>query len=498
MAMNFTNHVRAKAHAENSAENTEAGQRASPQRASDIVLRSISERKPVLPLLGNPAANQRNATVPGSPGNRTVGEVGKELSNASRPNLPMSTKLVRKIDRLASDDNDKSRRSLLRLHGNDALHSDDPLAALNVEWIVTVDEQVAPDELSRATPPPACALPVAEPSPSMPLEAAPQQQKKSPMTAAEAFFHYPGPGGENLQHAQWLQSHPLHRMFRRVYPLYDAMGSLQQRIDTPVHIVLQGGIRDPMSFYHSLMEICEQTDSDLKKFETLYRNAVEVSNNADGMLREQADFFSRFFSALIALKTGPGQAEQTRIIETLRQEWLETDFSMLLGHPEASPPQAHWQAAEPARTQVSGRRTFACAMGSGDMSPRKKQKTVHPQEAATTASNERPASRQTPDSPAPASPRASDSDSDTELSPTSERYVRSTRSRSLSWKTSMLKRQPGLTGSEFNAALDKASIKGISASRSPAQQSSAQQAGNQAPSGTTMTPAEPHGRPLSN
>lgn len=485
MAMNFTSQVRANAYAKSSAENTKAGQQPSPQRPSGMVIRSISERKPVLPLLGNPPANQRNATAPGSPGNRTVGDVGKGLPNASRPNLPLPTKLVRKIDRLAGDDNDKSRRSLLRLHGNDALHSDDPLAALNVEWIVTVDEPVALDELSRATPPPGCMLPVAEASPSMPGEAAPQQQKKSPMAAAEAFFHYPGPEDENLQHAHWLRSHPLHRMFRGVYPLYDAMGSVQQCIDTPVHIVLKGGIRDPMSFHHSLMQICEQTDSDLKKFEMLYRNAVEVGHNADGVLREQADFFSRFFSALIALKTGPGQAEQARIIENLRQEWLETDFSRLLGHPEASPPRAHWQAAEPGRTQVSGRRTFACAMGRGDMSPRKKQKTVHRQEAATTDSNQRPASRQAPDSPPPASPRASDSDSDTELSPTSERYLRSAKSRSLSWKTSMLKRQPGLTGSEFNAALAKASLKGLGASSSPAQQSPAQQAGNQALSGTT-------------
>jgi hypothetical protein len=49
----------------------------------------------------------------------------------------------------------------------------------------------------------------------------------------------------------------------------------------------------------------------------------------------------------------------------------------------------------------------------------------------------------------------------------------------------MLKRQPGLTGSEFNAALAKASLKGLGASSSPAQQSPAQQAGNQALSGTT-------------
>jgi hypothetical protein len=107
------------------------------------------------------------------------------------------------------------------------------------------------------------------------------------------------------------------------------------------------------------MKLCEQADSGLMKPATLFRDAAAVSKQAAGPLQKKADFFSRFFSVLIALETGLDQHEETRISETLRQEWLETDFSVLLDRPEARPSQAQWHAAEPARTQVSGRRTFA-------------------------------------------------------------------------------------------------------------------------------------------
>lgn len=500
MAINFTKQVRAKASAEDSVKNAEAGQRALPQQVCDVVIRSVSERKPALPLLDLMVANQRNAIVPGSPGNRTFEQAGSELSNCSRPNSPLPKKVLRQINRLLGGDDDKGTRSLLRLSGNDVVSSNDPLAQLNIMWLIDAREPIAPGDLSRATPPPGALLPVAESPPSLPAAAAAEQRKQSRRTAAEAAFHYPGPGDQNLGRGQWLLTHPLHQMFRQVYPLHGAVGSLEHHIDTPMHTVLEGGIRNPLSFYHSLMVICEQADSRFTALETLYRNAVAVSKNADGLLREQADFFSRFFSALIALKTVQDQNERTNIIETLRQEWLETDFSLLLGHPEASPLQTQWQGAEPARTQVSGRRTFADAIGHGDMPPQKKQRTVDHQEAATADGDEQPASaRQTLHSHRHASPRTSDADSDTDLSPPLDKYRRPTKPRSRSWKPCMLKRQPKVIGREFHARLANIALKGMSASSSPTQQSSVQQAsvqqaGNPPVSGTTMKPAEAHGR----
>ena len=60
MAMNIIEMARARARAENSPESTEAGQPASPQRAPRIVIRSASDREPVLfPLPGSPVASQR-------------------------------------------------------------------------------------------------------------------------------------------------------------------------------------------------------------------------------------------------------------------------------------------------------------------------------------------------------------------------------------------------------------------------------------------------------
>jgi hypothetical protein len=499
MAINSTKQVRAKACPENSVENTEAGQQASPQRASDVVIRLISERKPALPLLDHMVPSQRKATAPGSPGNRTVEEAGNELSNYSCPNSPMPNKVLRQIDRLLGGDNDKGPRSLLRLYGNDVVSSNDPLAQLNIMWLVDAREPIAPGKLSRATPPPGAMPLVAGSPPSLPAAAAAEQRKQSLRTAAEALFHYPGPGDQNLGNDQWLLTHPLHRMFRQVYPLHGATGSLEQPIDTPMHTVLEGGIRNPLNFYHSLMVICEQADNRFTELETLYRNAVAVSRNADGLLREQADFFSRFFSALIALRTVQDQNQRTNIVETLRQEWLETDFGLLFGHPEASPPQAQWQAAEPARTQVSGRRTFADAIGHGDMPPQKKQKTVRHQEASTTAGDEQPASaRQSRHSHRHASPQTSDADSDTDLSPPSDKYRRPAKPRSGSWKASLLKRQSKLSGRKFDAKLADIAINGMSASPIPAQQSSVQQAGNPPVSGNTMKLAEPHEKTLSN
>ena len=497
MAINFTKQVRDKACAENNATNTEAGQLASPQLASGIVIKSVCERQPVLSLLGNATAGQCNTTAPGSLGNRAAVQVGKELPDSSRPNLPLSTKLVRKIDRLVGDDDRKNGRSLLRLHGNNAAHDHDTLAPLNITWLIAVDQPVAPGELSRATPPPGLS-PVAAP-PLVPGGAAPQFRKRDPMTPAEAFFQYPGPGAENLGYGEWVQSHPLLRMFRQVYPLHDAVGALGQPVEMPLHTVLSGGIHEALSFSHSLMELCERADSSSREFETLYRNAIEVSHRADGLLRKQADFFSRFFSALVAIGTQTELEEKARIIEILRQEWLETDFNTLSGGLEANPHQAHWQAAEPARTQVSGRRTLVDAMGYDSTSPRKRQKTDHHQEASTTASGEQLASaRQTPASPRHASPRTSDADSDAELSPPLEGDRSPVKTRSLSWRSTTLKRKSRMTERPFKAWLANIPAREVSASSGPAQQSSAQQAGDPPVSGAAaITPAESHGKRLS-
>lgn len=500
MAINFTKQIRAKACAENRAEKPEAGQQASTQQGSGVVIRSLSERRPAPPLLDQVVANQGNGTAPNSPARATVEQAGNELSNDPCQHSPLPNKALRQIHRLLDGDNDNGPRSLLRLYGNEVASSTDPLGQLNIMWLVDAKEPIAPGDLSRATPPPVAVPLVAESPPSLPAASAAEQRKQSLRTAAEALFHYPGPGDQNLGHDQWLLTHPLHRMFRQVYPLHGAIGSLEQNIGTPMHTILKGGIRNPLNFYHSLMVICEQADGVFTEFETHFRNAVAVSKTADGLLREQADFFSRFFSALIALKTTQGQDARDNIIQTLRQEWLETDFTLLLGHPEASPPQAQWQAAEPARTQVSCRRTFADAIGHGDMPPRKKQKTVrHQEEASTTAGDEQPASaRQALHSHRHASPRTSNADSDTDLSPPSDNYRRPAKPRSGSWKASLLKRQSKLSGREFDAKLANIAINGMSASPSPTQQSSVQQAGNPPESGITMKLAEPLEKTLSN
>jgi hypothetical protein len=66
--------------------------------------------------------------------------------------------------------------------------------------------------------------------PVLPASAAEQQKKR--LTAAEAFFHYPGPGNDEQQFAQWLQAHPLHQMFRQVHPINDALSLPGQAIHT--------------------------------------------------------------------------------------------------------------------------------------------------------------------------------------------------------------------------------------------------------------------------
>lgn len=354
MAIDFTKQVRDKFCPENNENNADAGQLASPQRSSDIVIRSVSERQPVPSLLGNAVAGQRNAIGPGSPGNRTVAQAGKKLSGSSMTNSPLSIKLLRKIDRLTGDDEGRSGRSLLRLHGNDAVDGNDRLAPLRINWLITVDEPIVPGELSRATPPPG------------------------------------------------------------------------------------------------------------------------------------------------ALKTQPAQEDKVRIIEVLGQERLKTDFSKLSARPEANPHQAHWQAAEPARTQASGRRPFEDAMGPDDMPPRKRQKTDH-REASTAASDEQPASaRQTLASPRHDSPRTFDADSDAELSLSPERERSPVKARSLSWKTSTLKRKPKMTELPFKAWLANTSARGLGALPGPAQRSPAQHASGPPVSSAAIMPAESHGKPSSN
>ena len=497
MAMNIIEMARARARAENSPESTEAGQPASPQRAPRIVIRSASDREPVLfPLPGSPVASQRKATVPGSPFNHVVEQAGNERSNQSGPRSPLPTKLVRRINRLAGDDNDKSSRALLRLHGDDAVRGDDPLAPLNIEWLISTEDPVAPGESSRAAPPPGC-MPLVESPPSLPASAAAGQRKQS-VSAAEAFFHHAGPGDDKQQFAQWLQAHPLHQMFRQVYPIHDAISLTGQNIRTPVHAVLESGISDPTRFHHSLMQICEQADGRLTKPATLFLDAVAVSRQAAGPLQKKADFFSRFFSALIALEADPDPHEKTRISETLRQEWLETDFSTLLGLPEASPLQEQWQTAEPSRAQVPGRRSFADAMGPADMSPRKKRKTVHHQEDGTPADNARQApALPVPDSPRHSSPQRSGASSAADLSPPSGKDASAVKLRSRSWKSSALKRRAKLPEREFNAWLANIAATDPSALPVRTLQSPLQQAGDPPGPGTTSAPVELQEKPLS-
>jgi hypothetical protein len=494
MAINFAKQIRAKACAENRAEEPEAGQQASAQQVCGVVIGSLSERRPASPLLDQVAANQRNGTAPAGPARETAEQAGNELSNESCPDSPLPNRELRQIHRLLGGDNDNGSRSLLRLYGNEVENGTDPLGRLNIMWLVDAREPIGPSDLSRATPPPVAAPLVAGSPPSLPAASAAEQPRQGLRTAAEALFHYPGSGDGNPGYGQWMLTHPLHRMFQLVYPLHGAIGSLEQSIDTPMHTILKGGIRNPLGFYQSLVVISERADGAFREFETLYRNAVAVSRNADGLLREQADFFSRFFSALIAIKTAQDQDAREKIIETLRQEWLETDFTLLLGQPEASPPQRQWQAAEPARTQVAGKRTFADAIGDGDMPPQKKQKTVYRQRAFTPAGDEQAASeRQALHSRRHASTRTSDADTDPDLSPPRNTYRRLTKPLIFRWNKPVLKRQAKFTG-KFDPRLTNMAVKGMNASPSPAHQPSVQQAGNPSVSGTTMKPAEAHGK----
>ena len=502
MAVNFTELRRGNPCAENNAEDAGTGQPASPQRPCGVVIRSVSERQPGLVLLGNAASGQRDATAPGSPDIRTAGQVGRDLSDTCRPNSSVPTMLLRRIDRLTGDDEPKSGRSLLRLHGNEGICGNDTLAPLRITWLVSVDEPVAPGELSRATPPPGSMPPVSAP-PSVPGGAAPRPRTMGEMTAAEAFFRYPGPGATHPDYGQWVMSHPLFRMFDQVYPRNDAVSAPGYPLDTPLYIVLRGGIHEPLGFYQSLMQLSERTDNDFPdrpsvEFETLFHDAVAVSRKAHGLLREQADFFSRLFSVVLALRVQTEVEEKARIIEVLRQEWLETDFSTLSAPMEVKPPEAHGQAAEPVRTQVSGRRTLADALGHGDMSPRKRQKTDHHREASTAAGDERLAlARQTPDSPRHASPRTSDTDGDAERSPSPETERSPVRTR-LSWKSTALKRKAGMAERPFKAWLANLSARGVSASSGPAPQSSAQLISDPPVAGAAITPAQPQENPLSN
>lgn len=173
MAMNNINQAWVIACDETSPGSTEAGQPASPQQASRIVLRSASERKPVLLRPpGSPVARQRNAIAPGSPCTPVAGQADDEASSQSRPILPLSSTLVRRINRLAGDDDAKNSRSLLRLHGGDATDANDPLAPLNIQWLISTEEPVAPGASSRATPSSPCMRAVAGSPPAMPASPA--------------------------------------------------------------------------------------------------------------------------------------------------------------------------------------------------------------------------------------------------------------------------------------------------------------------------------------
>lgn len=501
MAINFTRQGCAGTCGESRAEKPEASQQAPMQQAqvSGIVIRSLSERRPAPLLLDQVAANQRHGTAPAAPASVTVERAGKELSNHPSADLPLPKKALRQIHRLLGDDSDNGPRSLLRLCGNEDANGTDPLGQLSITWLVDGREPLAPDDLSRATPPPAAVRLVDGSPPSLPAASAAEQRKQSLRTAAEAFFHHPGPGDAHPDNRQWMLMHPLHRMFQQVYPLNGAIGSLAQDIDTPIHAILKGGIRDPLVFHQSLMSICERADEAFTDVETLFRNAVAVSRNAQGPLREQAEFFSRFFSVLIALKITPDQVARSNITETLRQEWLETDFNRLLGQPEASPPQAPRQADEPARTQVAGKRTFADAIGDGDIQPQKKQKTADRQRPFTPAGDEQVASeRQARRSHRHASTRTFDADTDTDMSPSRNIYRSQTKPVLNRWDKPALKRQTKFINMGANAGLANMAVKGMTASPDPADQSSVQHAGNPSVSGAAMKPAQAHGNISSN
>ncbi len=495
MAIHFTKHPRAGACGENRAEKPDASQQASTQQVAGVVIRSLSERPSAPLLLDQVAANERDATAPASPAKAGVKQAGNELPSTPRPDSSLPKKALRQIHRLLGPDNGNGPRSLLRLYGNEGAYGADPLDQLNIMWLVDAREPIVPGDLSRATPPP-----VGDGSlSSLPTACAAEQRKDNLRAAAEAFFHYPGPGDGNPGYGQWMLTHPLHRMFQQVYPLHGASSSLAQSIDTPMHTILKGGIRDPLGFYQSLMLISERADGAFTEFETLYRNAVAVSRNANGALREQADFFSRFFTALIAIKTEQSQDARENTIETLRQEWLETDFTLLLGQPQASPPRTQGQAAEPARTQVAGKRTFAQAIGDGDTLPQKKQKTVDSQKPLTPAGDEQSASeRQARRSHRHASTRTFDADTDTDMSPSRNIYRSQTKPVLNRWDKPALKRQTKFINMGANAGLANMAVKGMTASPDPAHQSSVQQAGNPSVPGAAMKSAQAHGNISSN
>lgn len=497
MAMNIIYQPRATACDGITPAITEAGQTASPQQSTRMVLRSTSERKPVLLRpLGTPASSRSNAAPPGSPGHSVVEQAGNDVPSRSRPSPPLSSTIVRRINHLACDDHGKNSRSLLRLHGSDAVRTGDPLAPLNIQWLISTDDPVAPGELGKAMPPPRVVQAVADSPPAFLPSAAEQQ---SPIAvSAEAFFHYPGPVDDGQQFAQWLKAHPIHQMFLQVYPVSEAFNLLGLSMHTPMHTVLEGGIIDPTRFHRSLMQICAQAESGSIKPATLRRDAMAVSKHADGLLQKKADFFSRLFAALVALEAGVDQDENARISETLRQEWLETDFSMLLGRPEASLPQAQRHAAEPVRTQVSGRRTFANAMEDAGMSPRKKQKVVHHHETATPAADEGQAlARQTPASPRHSSPQASDHHTDADLSPPLEGHGSPNKLRARSWKAYALKRKAKLREREFKAWRENIAGRSVTLSPVRTQQSPVQQADQPPMSSAAGTSTQAHEKPLS-
>ena len=337
--------------------------------ASTLQQDAVTEAQPALPPRisfksrsdeQETLAVRRNASAPGAPAGLPDKPPGGDGAGHAAPVTPVPKGTLSRIDRLlgGAQSRGKCRKSKDVGDSHDVA---DPLASLKIQLMICTDQSGPPGASGTAQP---------EPS---------RRHPATTGTPAEAFFRYAGAAGDREQHGQWLHGHPLHALFNQVYPLNGLAREVAgEGVITPMHIVLQGGISDQAGFYRSLRQICAQNDDIGMRPETLYRNAVKVSDNASGLLREQADFFSRFFSALVALDLQADDTQACRqIAESLRQEWLETDFDALLGRPAAPPPGLTTSEGQTARRQISTWGRSAELADASAMPPRKKQKIDH-------------------------------------------------------------------------------------------------------------------------
>lgn len=302
---------------------------------------------------------------PGSPGRASSSKVNSrpsspavppDSSSQTRSASPVSRKTLRTIDRLTGC---KEPSLPLSASGTrtGAGGSGDPFSLLNVNWLM--------DEAPSIT--------------ESVLEARRQERAQAD---AKAFFHYPGAADDEAQREQWVNEHPLHALFNKVYPVGAMASALApQGVLTPMHMVIRGGIADPVSFYRSLSAIHVQADDHGLRPDTLLASAKEVCAKAKGLLRDQAAFCQRLFAAVLELKKAGDDTEAGRAIaESLRQEWLKTDFNELLGRQpvvlRTSADTAMLMPDTPSTPTAAGK-PVSESTPEGTQHKRKKQKTSH-------------------------------------------------------------------------------------------------------------------------